>query len=1051
MSRKKTQKQSSGVIHGTSSSLSPGNSIAKILESPGGLVLVRAGAGTGKTRLLIEYYLAVLDKLLRERFNIKDALQSVLAVTFTNRAADEMLERVTKTLQQRGVSDAEHVASFAEVSTIDAFCAKCLRKYAPFIGLNPDFQIIDGIGARLLFDSVFERLCKENSLPRIDSTYALSTFRNSSWNTICALKSRLILAKDVANLLGNTTHAGFLGTVYAEYDRELLARGQLDFGGLLVMLHKLIAGFPDAIVELKRKYRYVLVDEYQDTTEAQDRCLRQIAGDNYFVVGDFNQSIYAFRGAQPDSIRRMENNSSTRTISLVRNFRSDTKILKLVNRAFRDKLWKYDTLIARDGAEEGECGIILAPDSQEEARLVACKIRELIDSRGIPAEEIAILLREVKNEARRYEDALREQGIEFISAGASGFFDRPEIKDIVAILGMLDNPFREDYLVHAALSPAFGLADDTVAALSNMMSDPELNEEQTRRRHITHYDALGRMKELSNLSAEQNRLADRFRSFIAKFLLKKRSMRLTTLIREVLVESGYELAVCRYPAGERRRRLANIEKFLEIARSFQQESGSPDLKNFMKYIDAIINNPSLAEGEADIGGASGAVRIMSIHQAKGLEFSIVFVGELRPRKFPDTRIRGTPFLVTDGGLVVETDENKKEITENEKKKRLEEEWRLFYVASTRAKHKLYLCGAPDRDSRGKEKLSDFMAVFLEPNVDENGWQVKRDFHDLLSMEAGNIEIHLHNSRKEPSSVEVKTLKRKVKELLQEEQIVASEIMPSDTMDFTVTGLSVYAQCPLKYQYRYILGMPPNPGLKPRETPEDGLEPGLFGTLVHRLLEEYFREKKFGTVWTRKRIKEKFASLAVSSGVSQEKLKSVFLPEIEQITEWFIGSEFDIPADAVMYLEQPFAIRVDGYPVKGTIDRVDRIGGHIQVVDYKTSRLGPLSLRGTPEGCDEAIPYHGSARLGSEFDFQMNVYRYAVESVFGVKVSGQLLLFLRDKKGVSVKIDPHIYEQIQGIIRRIGNSEFKATPGPHCWQCDFRLFCPHVKKQARSSR
>ena len=218
MSRKKTQKQSSGVIHGTSSSLSPGNSIAKILESPGGLVLVRAGAGTGKTRLLIEYYLAVLDKLLREHFNIKDALQSVLAVTFTNRAADEMLERVTKTLQQRGVSDAEHVASFAEVSTIDAFCAKCLRKYAPFIGLNPDFQIIDGIGARLLFDSVFERLCKENSLPRIDSTYALSTFRNSSWNTICALKSRLILAKDVANLLGNTTHAGFLGTVYAEYN-----------------------------------------------------------------------------------------------------------------------------------------------------------------------------------------------------------------------------------------------------------------------------------------------------------------------------------------------------------------------------------------------------------------------------------------------------------------------------------------------------------------------------------------------------------------------------------------------------------------------------------------------------------------------------------------------------------------------------------------------------------------------------------------------------------------------------------------------------------------
>jgi len=1028
-------------------------SVKKILKEPGGLVLVRAGAGTGKTKLLIEYYLAVLDKLLQEHFNIEDALQSILAVTFTNRAADEMLERVTKTLQQRGVSDAQHVASFAEVSTIDAFCAKCLRKYAPLIGLDSDFQIIDGIGARLLFDSVFERLCEENSLPYIDSDYALSTFKDSSWNTICALKSRLILEKDIPNLLGNTVYAEFLGAVYAAYDRELLIGGKLDFGGLLVMLHKLIAGFPAATVELKRKYRYVLVDEYQDTTEAQDMCLREISGDNYFVVGDFNQSIYAFRGAQPDSIRQMESNSSTRTISLVRNFRSDTRILKVVNRAFQDKLWKYEPLAARDNAGEGECGIILAPDAEEEPRLVARKILGLIDSDGVPAEEIAILLREVRNEARRYEDALREQEIEFISAGASGFFDRPEIKDIVAILGMLDNPFRQDYIVRAALSPAFGLGDDAIAALSNRLEGPESNEEHVRRRRITHYDALERMNELSNLNAEQSRLADRFRSFIAKFLLRKRSIRLTTLIREVLVESGYELAVCSYPAGERRRRLANLEKFLEIARSFQQDSGSPDLKSFMKYIDAIVNNPSLAESEADVGSTRGAVRIMSIHQAKGLEFSVVFIGELRPRKFPDTRVRGTPFLVTDEGLIIETDENKKKITQDEKKKRLEEEWRLFYVASTRAKHKLYFCGVPDRDSRGKEKLSDFLAVFLEPNADENGWQVKEHFRDLVTLD-GNIGLYgrnnqiretflssdtSHDSQKESSSVDVKALKRKVKELLQQEQAVTSDIMPSDMMEFTTTSLSTYAQCPLKYQYRYVLGMPPNPGLKPRETPEDGLEPGLFGTLVHRLLEEYFREKKFGTVWTKKKIKEKFASLAVSSGVNQEKLKSIFLPEVEQIAEWFVGSEYDIPADAVMYLEQPFAIRVDGYPVKGTIDRVDRAGGRIQIVDYKTSRISK----------------------SSEFNLQMNVYRYAVESVFGVKVSGQLLLFLRDKKGISVKADPHIYEQIQSIIHGIvgtglpvqtGNSEFKAAPGSHCWQCDFRLFCPYApKKQTTSSQ
>jgi ATP-dependent DNA helicase UvrD/PcrA len=611
---------------------------------PPGPLLVLAGAGSGKTRVLT-YRLAYLIESGQVRPH-----QS-LAITFTNKAAGEMKERVARLL---GAS-----SRWTWVSTFHSACARMLRQDAALLGYRTNFSIYDED------DSVrLVRHCVEDL--RLDSKrYPPKALQN----LISDAKNRLVDVDDFARggVTGGERHeangddygaSGFhdiTAAVYRRYQARLLETNALDFDDLLMRMVDILRLFPDRLAYYRDLFRHVLVDEYQDTNRAQYMLVKLLTEDHrqVTVVGDDDQSVYSWRGADIRNILSFEDDFPEATVvKLEQNYRSVTTILEAANALVGHNRGRKPKNLWTERGEGGPLVVFECCDEHEEARFVCDEIVQLLRTR--PASELAVFYR-VNAQSRVLEDMLVRQGVAYRVIGGTKFYQRAEIKDLLAYLRVALNPSDDISLLRIVNTPRRGLGD---IALGRLQSYAEENRMSLRDSLVRAGDANGLTRSAASAA---HRLGEDFVRWEAA------SGKVAAMVRLILDESGLATALKAERTLEAEGRLENLEEFVGVAQEFDRLNPEGTLADFLQEISLYADVDSLEESEP-------LVTLMTLHNAKGLEFPVVFITGMEEGLFPHSR---------------SLDEQ-----------RLEEERRLCYVGITRARDSLYLSHARSRTLHG---------------------------------------------------------------------------------------------------------------------------------------------------------------------------------------------------------------------------------------------------------------------------------------------------------------------------------------------------------------
>jgi DNA helicase-2/ATP-dependent DNA helicase PcrA len=631
-------------------------------------LLVVAGAGSGKTRVLTRR----IAWLISER----DAHPgSILAITFTNKAAAEMRERVEELVGGR--------AKIMWVSTFHSACVRILRKEVDKFGFKSNFTIYDAADSKRLMTIVCRDL--DLDVKRYQPGAILNWVSNAKNELLDPDDAR----KDARNSLEETYVAA-----YELYQRRLREANALDFDDLLMTTVHLFRAFPDVRESWRRRFRHVLVDEYQDTNHAQYALIHELCGDalegepesvpgaELMVVGDADQSIYAFRGANIRNILDFEQDfPDAETILLEQNYRSTQTILTAANAVIGHNAGRKPKNLWTDaGAGERIVGYV-GDDEHDEARFVAEEIDRLTDSTEARPGDVAVFYR-TNAQSRVFEEVFIRLGMPYKVVGGVRFYERREVRDALAYLRVLVNPADQVSLRRILNTPRRGIGDRAEAAV----------EDFATREGITYWEALRRAEEAPGLAS---RSLNAIRGFV-DLVEQLQSMvdageRADVVLEQVLTRSGYlkELEDSDDPQDETR--VENLAELVAVAREFADDpvvgpsadpadpdNATPGLRDFLERVALVADSdqvPDAPEGEPGEGGAPGVVTLMTLHTAKGLEFPVVFLTGLEDGVFPHLRSLGD-------------------------KAELEEERRLAYVGVTRAQRRLYVSRAVVRSAWG---------------------------------------------------------------------------------------------------------------------------------------------------------------------------------------------------------------------------------------------------------------------------------------------------------------------------------------------------------------
>ncbi len=947
----------------------------KAISTLKGIVCLKASAGTGKTTVLVERYCLILQNLLEQGFPIEKALESILAVTFTKKAADEMKQRVIEKLK----SQFKHIDMFKQeslkqhcyISTIDSFAYRFLRENALDIGLYSDFEVIDEIESKIIFLNQGKLVLNQKGLPRVMIDKWIDDFLKDIYNYITELRFNAIDALEFKKLIANKRNPLFevISKLYIAYEEELKRRRFFDFSGLLLESIKILKTYPHIKMQYQKKFKYILVDEFQDTTSLQHYFLKEFSlpDGNYFVVGDRKQSIYEFRGANSNNIENISKEADS-ILYLKENFRSYSELLKFINNLFEDKILDYSPVHSSKERKEPLGEIFIANDRKEEAEFIAWRINRLLNSeylyyegkRKVQPKDIVILLRGVKSHVIIFEETLRSYNIPFITFGGSGYYHRPEVRELLSILEAVNNPFDEASLIRFLLSPIVNIHPATIATIRVEYKKSAL------------FDVIKNYKKL-NISNQEKEKLENVRHFLNKFFVLKYNERITPLIYKLIIESGYiDYLNTISPYMERERRIANVRKFYSLVEKFEKRNVFVSLQDFIKYIREITEQ-EIVESEAYLS-FEDTIRIMNIHQAKGLEFPIVFISDISEGVFPVRERKKKEYIYHPEDLIKQY-QKKSEFNE--------EELRLFYVASTRAKERLILTGSYNRWKR----LSPFLNYVVT-----NG-KVKEKFSSLL------IDMRNEFLKKEKIIPVSYTQKKETKSLQIDIIPKKNEDIKPEFRTFSVTELNVYRKCPLLYKYLYIDKIPQ----LYFETEE-----AQIGSVIHKVIEEYIRNKK------RINIKAYFTELSKIEGISTEKIK-IWQKDLNNIFNLFLDERIE----NIVAVECPFNLVLkNDIIVKGIIDRIDITEDGYVIIDYKTGKI--LNIE--------------------EYGFPMNVYILGAEEVLDYRpVMKSFIYFLKEKKRYLIKREPDIKSQILEIIGAIENKIFSPA-GIRCKSCILNILC-----------
>lgn len=1087
---------------------------------------VNAGAGTGKTKVLTERYLYILENGDLEE---NKEIESIVAITFTNKAAQEMRDRIREEIRKRFSQGSKWRRFYrdlekANISTIHSFCGNIIRENPLKAKVDPMFKVLEQTeGDLLLEEAIMDilleglekddklynliRLFKKDDLEKIaeelmyiyhkvrTAGYSFQQVKNMTLSHIKGISvgkedideirelfayllgkasrsskyarlvsnevwlkfkegnyskeellpiieylsayignlkkeqekvdklkelvNKVLCLKDLENIWVYETFFDLIIKIDREYRRRKDEIDSLDFDDLQILALRLLED--DAIrEEYQNKYRYIMVDEFQDTNEVQKMIFYKLCSkeklldrNNLFVVGDPKQSIYGFRGADLDVfyqvVEDIERISKQKPISLDKNFRTVDTVLKFVNSLFLSLMGdKYISLKKHHISDNQvdveileKADVEIPPNVSKgdyslyiESRLIASRIKELVEAGTFDYGDFCLLFRASTHD-HIYEEALKEYGIPFYNFGGKGLFESQEIKDLMNGLKAISNRYDTIATIGFLRSPMVGLSDRTIYWLLRYKKDNLLNTLE---------------EAIPYIGASEKEKVNRAKNILKEFIIKKDLYSVSKLVRQLIDRTYYLDSLLLLPGGKQM--VSNINKFLDICIEYDRTSlGS--LEDFIDYIEMMKDKGTLEEAQAKIYTEdANVVKLMTIHKSKGLQFPVTIIPQMA-RGFKTDSAFG--LFHKDKGIGLKIDENspfyesiKAELRERE----MEESKRILYVAMTRAEKKLII-GWQGSD-KGYKKM------------------VKELIEELIDKKQATL---IDGPIKKPS--QLNTIKPLRPELFQvkafaEEQFPLLKEIPGfgqkKFRSFSVSQFLDFRQCKRKFYMKYY-----------RKLPIDIMEEGFFekertflldgatrGNIIHSFCQYY--SKGMDKV-------ELLKKIVNSYGIAyNEKIGEELFPYVENYLKYYREDYEQV------YSEKEFFLKVEDAYIRGIIDRINIKGNKCEILDFKTNRVTDLE------------------KLKNMYAPQIKLYANAIKRITNLDVKGAYIFFLEtgDMEEVDVS-QASLDENLQDIMAFIhfvnSNSSIEAYEKPSTckYSCEYSIMCNYNVKEERTLR
>ncbi|MDB8657297.1 DNA helicase PcrA [Streptococcus anginosus] len=613
---------------------------AEAVQTTEGPLLIMAGAGSGKTRVLTHRIAYLIDEKLVNPWNI-------LAITFTNKAAREMKERAY-TLNP--------ATEDCLIATFHSMCVRILRREADHIGYNRNFTIVDPGEQRTLMKRILKTL---NLDPKKWNERAIL-------GTISNAKNDLIDEVAYASLAGDM-YTEIVAKCYEMYQKELRQSEAMDFDDLIMLTLRLFDKNPDVLTYYQQRYQYIHVDEYQDTNHAQYQLVKLLASrfKNICVVGDADQSIYGWRGADMQNILDFEKDyPEAKVVLLEENYRSTKTILQAANDVIKNNRNRRPKNLWTQNADGENIVYYRANDEQDEALFVAKTIDELSSTSDYVYRDFAVLYR-TNAQSRNIEEALLKANIPYTMVGGTKFYSRKEIRDVISYLNLIANTSDNISFERVVNEPKRGVGPGTVEKIRNFAAGQEMSL----------LDASSQIM-LSPVKGKAAQAVFDFANLILNLREQLDELTVTEVVELVLEKTGYTEQLAAQATLESQARIENIEEFLSVTKNFDENPENDTEETGLDRLSRFLNDLALIADTDDGDQESSEVTLMTLHAAKGLEFPVVFIIGMEENVFPLSRAA-------------------------EDEDELEEERRLAYVGITRAEKVLFLTNANSRLLYGK--------------------------------------------------------------------------------------------------------------------------------------------------------------------------------------------------------------------------------------------------------------------------------------------------------------------------------------------------------------
>ncbi len=666
------------------------------VEYMDGPLLILAGAGSGKTRVLTYKIAYLLEKEIVKPWQI-------LAITFTNKAAKEMKERVEGLVGQ--------VAQDMWLGTFHSVCVRILKREIELLGYTRDFNIFDEIDKEKVLKEVTKKLNIDEKM------YPIGLLKSEISKAKEVMKDNLTYQKEA---MGDFRKEE-IAKVYNMYQDTLKSNNSIDFDDIIMLTVKLFLENPDRLLYYQQKFSYILVDEYQDTNKTQFLLISLLssATGNICVVGDESQSIYGFRGADITNILNFEKEfPNAKIVKLEENYRSTKNILNAANEVIKNNSSKLDKVLWTQNEEGEKIEYKTLNNEYEEVEYVVDKIDELCRKENQKYSDFAVLFR-TNAQARVLEEVFMKSGTPYKLIGGIKFYARKEIKDIISYLKLIQNKNDNIALKRIINEPKRGIGDTAVDKLDMLASQ----------KGVSIFELIQDSNNLTGIRSAGNIIL--FRDMINSFIRVKNEIKVSELIKKVLKESGYEDMLNSEGTKETEIRFDNLMEFIGVAIEFENENAEHTLGDFLESIALVSDVDNLDE-------TTEAVTLMTMHSAKGLEFKNVFIVGMEEGLFPSKRS-----IEEDG--------------------QTEEERRLCYVAITRAQKHLFLTNTKKRTlygsttfsipSRFIEEIPD--SVLSEDAIDNRNGKKSASTRTWLDDEYKKVETYISNRNRVSENVERK--------------------------------------------------------------------------------------------------------------------------------------------------------------------------------------------------------------------------------------------------------------------------------------------------------